>query len=106
MMTIPNAAVNKVLKRLRYPLDVMLTCVHWYAAPAAARFDESFCFEYFPADSTDLRNGRPHAASSGLPGRKPGDPEPHRSHSLRCLRSAPAAATAGLARATGAGHRC
>jgi hypothetical protein len=25
MMTIPNAAVNKVLKRLRYPLDVMLT---------------------------------------------------------------------------------
>jgi putative transposase len=32
MMTAPNAAVSKVLKRLHYPLDVMLTCVRWYVA--------------------------------------------------------------------------
>ncbi|MPW21904.1 IS6 family transposase [Paraburkholderia sp. CNPSo 3157] len=31
-MTTPNAAVRKVLKRLHYPLDVMLTCVRWYVA--------------------------------------------------------------------------
>ncbi len=27
-----NAAVKKVLKRLHYPLEVMLLCVRWYAA--------------------------------------------------------------------------
>jgi putative transposase len=27
-----NAELRKVLKRLHYPLDVMLTCVRWYAA--------------------------------------------------------------------------
>jgi len=25
-------AVSRVLKRLHYPFDVMLTCVRWYAA--------------------------------------------------------------------------
>ena len=30
MMTTPNAAVIKVLKRLHYPLNVVLTCVRWY----------------------------------------------------------------------------
>ncbi|MFL9966998.1 IS6 family transposase, partial [Paraburkholderia sediminicola] len=25
-----NPAVARVLKRLHYPLDVMLTCVRWY----------------------------------------------------------------------------
>jgi transposase-like protein len=27
-----NAGMDKVLKRLHYPLDVMLTCVRWYVA--------------------------------------------------------------------------
>ena len=27
-----NEAVRKVLKRLHYPIEVMLVCVHWYAA--------------------------------------------------------------------------
>jgi transposase-like protein len=31
MMT-TNNALRKVLKRLHFPLDVMLTCVRWYVA--------------------------------------------------------------------------
>jgi transposase-like protein len=31
-MTMTNDALHKVLKRLHYPLDVMLTCVRWYVA--------------------------------------------------------------------------
>ena len=27
-----NSTLRKVLKRLHYPLEVMLTCVRWYAA--------------------------------------------------------------------------
>ena len=27
-----NSALGKVLKRLHYPLEVMLTCVRWYVA--------------------------------------------------------------------------
>ena len=27
-----NGTLNKVLKRLHYPLEVMLTCVRWYVA--------------------------------------------------------------------------
>jgi putative transposase len=27
-----NGALRKVLKRLHYPLNVMLTCVRWYVA--------------------------------------------------------------------------
>jgi transposase-like protein len=27
-----NSTLNKVLKRLQYPLEVMLTCVRWYVA--------------------------------------------------------------------------
>jgi putative transposase len=27
-----NEALSKVLKRLHYPLEVMLTCVRWYVA--------------------------------------------------------------------------
>ena len=27
-----NSTLNKVLQRLHYPLNVMLTCVHWYIA--------------------------------------------------------------------------
>ncbi|PRX97607.1 hypothetical protein B0G73_12768 [Paraburkholderia sp. BL25I1N1] len=30
MIKAANAAVSKVLKRLHYPLDIMLTCVRWY----------------------------------------------------------------------------
>ena len=32
MIKTPNAAVSKALKRLHYPLDIMLTCVRWYVA--------------------------------------------------------------------------
>jgi hypothetical protein len=28
----PAAGIAKVLKRLHYPLDVMLLCVRWYVA--------------------------------------------------------------------------
>ncbi|CAE6867843.1 hypothetical protein R69746_08216 [Paraburkholderia aspalathi] len=31
-MKLLNAAVARVLKRLRYPPDVMLMCVRWYVA--------------------------------------------------------------------------
>ena len=27
-----NAALRRVVKRLHYPIDVMLICVRWYAA--------------------------------------------------------------------------
>jgi putative transposase len=27
-----SSALRKILKRLHYPLDVMLTCVRWYVA--------------------------------------------------------------------------
>jgi putative transposase len=27
-----NDALQKVLKRLHYPLEIMLTCVRWYVA--------------------------------------------------------------------------
>ena len=27
-----NSTLNKVLQRLHYPLEVMLTCVRWYVA--------------------------------------------------------------------------
>jgi transposase-like protein len=27
-----NSTLSKVLKRLHYPLEVMLTCVRWYVA--------------------------------------------------------------------------
>lgn len=30
--SLSNSTVGKVLKRLHYPLEVMLTCVRWYAA--------------------------------------------------------------------------
>jgi hypothetical protein len=32
LMTTLNPALARVLKRLHYPLDVMLTCVRWYVA--------------------------------------------------------------------------
>ncbi|REG45573.1 hypothetical protein B0G80_9184 [Paraburkholderia sp. BL6669N2] len=39
LMTTLNLAVARVLKRLHYPLDVMLTCVRWYVAyPLSLRF--------------------------------------------------------------------
>ena len=27
-----SSALNKVLQRLHYPLEIMLTCVRWYVA--------------------------------------------------------------------------
>lgn len=36
-----NPAVARVLKRLHYPLDVILTCVRWYVAyPLSLRHRE------------------------------------------------------------------
>ena len=41
-----NSALNKVLKRLHYPLDVMLTCVRWYVAyPLSLRHIEEMVQE-------------------------------------------------------------
>jgi putative transposase len=46
MMATPNAAVSKVLKRLHYPLNVMLTCVRWYVAyPLSLRHLEEMMLE-------------------------------------------------------------
>ena len=41
-----NDALRKVLKRLHYPLDVMLVCVRWYAAyPLSLRHLEEMMAE-------------------------------------------------------------
>src|SRR3954470_24312338 len=46
MIKAPNAAVSKVLKRLHYPLDVILTCVRWYVAyPLSLRHLEEMMAE-------------------------------------------------------------
>jgi putative transposase len=46
MIKTPNAAVSKALKRLHYPLDVMLTCVRWYVAyPLSLRHLEEMMSE-------------------------------------------------------------
>ncbi|RKE38988.1 hypothetical protein B0G76_5358 [Paraburkholderia sp. BL23I1N1] len=45
-MTTLNPAVARVLKRLHYPLDVMLTCVRWYVAyPLSLRHIEEMMAE-------------------------------------------------------------
>lgn len=42
----PNPAVSRVLKRLHYPLDVILMCVRWYAAyPLSLRHVEEMVAE-------------------------------------------------------------
>ena len=41
-----NEAVRKALKRLRYPIEVMLVCVRWYAAyPLSLRQIEEMMVE-------------------------------------------------------------
>jgi len=41
-----NEAVRKALKRLRYPIEVMLVCVRWYAAyPLSLRQIEEMVVE-------------------------------------------------------------
>jgi len=41
-----NGTVNKVLKRLHYPLEVMVTCVRWYVAyPLSLRHVEELVHE-------------------------------------------------------------
>ena len=41
-----NEAVRKVLKRLHYPIEVMLVCVRWYAAyPLSLRQIEEMMVE-------------------------------------------------------------
>ncbi len=45
-MTTLNSALAAVLKRLHYPLDVMLTCVRWYVAyPLSLRHLEEMMAE-------------------------------------------------------------
>ena len=40
-----NSSLRKVLKRLHYPLEVMLTCVRWYVAyPLSLRHIEEMRF--------------------------------------------------------------
>jgi transposase-like protein len=56
-MTTPNAAVSKVLKRLHYPLDVMLTYVRWYVAyPLSLRHREEMMSER----SVSVDHSTPH----------------------------------------------
>jgi putative transposase len=46
MIKTPNATVSKALKRLHYPLDIMLTCVRWYVAyPLSLRHLEEMMSE-------------------------------------------------------------
>lgn len=41
-----NSTLNKVLKRLHYPLEVMVTCVRWYVAyPLSLRHVEELMHE-------------------------------------------------------------
>ena len=41
-----NSTLNKVLQRLHYPLEVMLTCVRWYVAyPLSLRHIEEMMQE-------------------------------------------------------------
>lgn len=41
-----NEAFRKVLKRLHYPIEVMLTCVRWYVAyPLSLRHIEELMHE-------------------------------------------------------------
>ena len=41
-----NDALQKVLKRLHYPLEIMLTCVRWYVAhPLSLRHIEEMMHE-------------------------------------------------------------
>ena len=45
-MTTSNPAVAQMLKRLHYPLDVILTCVRWYVAyPPSLRHLEEMMAE-------------------------------------------------------------
>src|SRR2546422_5623237 len=44
--TLINSTLSKVLKRLHYPLEVMLTCVRWYVAyPLSLRHIEELMQE-------------------------------------------------------------
>src|SRR6266702_4305223 len=46
MIKTPNATVSKALKRLHYPLDIMLTCIRWYVAyPLSLRHLEEMMSE-------------------------------------------------------------
>ena len=45
-MTTLNPVLARVLKRLHFPLDVVLTCVRWYAAyPLSLRYLEEMMAE-------------------------------------------------------------
>src|ERR1700761_323986 len=51
-----NPAVAKVLKRLHYPLDVILTCVRWYVAyPLSLRnLEETMAERGIPVDHSTV----------------------------------------------------
>jgi transposase-like protein len=56
-MTILNPALARVLKRLHYPLDVILTCVRWYVAyPLSLRhLEEMMAERRISVDHTTVR---------------------------------------------------
>ena len=61
-----NPAVARVLKRLHYPLDVVLTCVRWYVAyPQSLRHLEDMMAELRRFDRSC--EGAPLVPSSLLP---------------------------------------
>jgi putative transposase len=58
MIKTANASASKALKRLHYPLDIMLTCVRWYVAyPLSLRHLEEMMSER--AVSVDHSIGAP-----------------------------------------------
>jgi transposase-like protein len=61
-----NPAVARVLKRLHYPLDVILTCVRWYVAyPLSLRHLEDMMAEH--GVSVDHSTVRPADIRGGHP---------------------------------------
>ena len=65
-----NSTLNKVLQRLHYPLNVMLTCVRWYVAyPLSLRHVEEMmqerCFRR-PLDRAPLGDEDPAGDGGSL----------------------------------------
>jgi hypothetical protein len=53
-----NPAVARVLKRLHYPLDVILMCVRWYVAyPLSLRHIEEMVADLHDEVATRIDNG-------------------------------------------------
>lgn len=58
-----NDALRKVLKRLHYPLEIMLTCMRWYVAyPLSLQHIEEMMHER--GVSVLLRSNRPRLGNA------------------------------------------